>query len=787
MNRFLCPSSFPALALGLALSFGGVRAEASPATETLALPGLSAPGEILIDRWGVPHIYAQKHYDAFFLQGFNAARDRLWQIDLWRRRGLGELAEVFGPEFVAQDAAARQFLYRGSLFREWLAYGSDAQAIAEAFVAGINAFVALTEADPSRLPSEFKALDYRPARWAAEDVVRIRSHGLWRNVISEVARARSACRGALAEDQLRSPLEPPHVPTVPEGLDPCSVPEGVLDSYLLATSAVKFKRSGDQLALAQEPLEARVRNLRSAGSNNWVVAPERSATGRPILADDPHRSHALPSLRYIAHLNAPDLNVIGAGEPALPGISIGHNERIAFGLTIFAMDQEDLLFYNRDGDRYRYQDRWEPLERVETTIAVRGAAPVSVSLAFTRHGPVIFEEDDRLWVVRAAWLEPGMAPYFGSIEYMRASNWRGFVAALNRWGAPSENQVYADVDGNIGYKPAGLLPRRVNYDGLLPVPGDGRYEWADYHPMSDMPEVLNPEKGWYATANNLTLPEDFPMDTVRVGYEWTAPWRIARIEEVLSSAPPHRLEDSLALQRDFTSVLARRASAALSAWPRPRGDKARRAFGLLEDFDGVLNADSAAAALFQLWFTDHWRRGLVASEAPALAGAFPRVDTRAALERLEVREPRLQGLFEGSLADAWEDAVARLGADPARWRWGALHTMNFTHPLAEVSPAAAAWSLPPKALGGSSYTVNNTSFGEDYRVRSGASWRMVLDVGDWDEARMTNAPGQSGVQESPHYGDLLDPWATLESRPLLYSREAVEKATTKVLKLIPAQ
>jgi penicillin amidase len=154
---------------------------------------------------------------------------------------------------------------------------------------------------------------------------------------------------------------------------------------------------------------------------------------------------------------------------------------------------------------------------------------------------------------------------------------------------------------------------------------------------------------------------------------------------------------------------------------------------------------------------------------------------------LEVREPRLQGLFEGSLADAWEDAVARLGADPARWRWGALHTMNFTHPLAEVSPAAAAWSLPPKALGGSSYTVNNTSFGEDYRVRSGASWRMVLDVGDWDEARMTNAPGQSGVQESPHYGDLLDPWATLESRPLLYSREAVEKATTKVLKLIPAQ
>ena len=232
MNRLFRRLPLPALALGLALIAGEARAEAAPTTESLALPGLSAPGEILIDRWGVPHIYAQTHYDAFFLQGFNAARDRLWQIDLWRRRGLGQLAEVFGPVFVAQDAAARQFLYRGSLFREWLAYGSDAQAIAEAFVVGINAFVALTETDPSRLPPEFKALDYRPARWAAEDVVRIRSHGLWRNVISEVARARSACRGGLAEDQLRSPLEPPTRPPCPRGSIPAASPR----AYWIATS-----------------------------------------------------------------------------------------------------------------------------------------------------------------------------------------------------------------------------------------------------------------------------------------------------------------------------------------------------------------------------------------------------------------------------------------------------------------------------------------------------------------------------------------------------------------------
>ena len=763
--------------------------DASLPRDSYALEGLSAPGEILIDQWGVPHIYAQTHYDAFFLQGFNAARDRLWQIDLWRRRGLGQLAEVFGPEFVEQDAAARQFLYRGSLFREWLAYGSDAEAIAEAFVAGVNAYIGLTEQGAVALPPEFSALGYRPARWTAADVVRIRSHGLWRNVLSEVARARSACVGALDADGLRSPLEPAHRPILPEGLDPCSVPEGVLDRYLLATSAVKFKRQGDRLALQHIPVGERMRDLQSAGSNNWVVGPARTDTGRPILADDPHRSHALPSLRYIAHLNAPELNVIGAGEPALPGISIGHNERIAFGLTIFAMDQEDLLFYDRDGDRYRYQGRWEPLERIETTIEVRDQAPVTVSLAFTRHGPVVFEEANRLWVVRAAWLEPGMAPYFGSVEYMRAKNWRGFVAALNRWGAPSENQVYADTDGNIGYKPAGLLPRRRNYDGLLPVPGDGRYEWDDFHSMSDLPEILNPEKGWYATANNLTLPPDFPMEAVRVGYEWTAPWRISRVEEVLQDPAPHSLKTSLALQRDYTSVLARRAAAALAAWPAPAEGPGAEAYALLQGFKGVLAPDSGAAALFEVWFTDHWRRELVAAESPALAGTLARVDTRPALERLEgptANQQALLPVLHESLASAWRDLEARLGPNPSRWRWDALHEIRFTHPLADITKAAESWSLPPRGMGGSAYTVNNTGYGDDYAVRSGASWRMVLDVGNWDAARMTNAPGQSGNPASAHYGDLLAPWAELDSRPLLFSREAVEAATKRVLSLVPA-
>ena len=774
----------------------------APAAETLRrleLEGLGAPAEIRVDRWGVPHIYAEDSDDAFFVQGFNAARDRLWQIDLWRRRGLGTLAEVFGPDFVEQDRAARLFLYRGSMFREWLAYGSDAKRIAEAFTAGVNAFVALTERDPSWLPPEFELLDYRPARWSAEDVVRIRSHGLWRNVTSEVLRARSACAADLDADRVRQPLEPAWTPAMPEGLDPCSVPEGVLEVYLRAKAPVTFDGAGlPQLAALDA--EATWRRDRGVGSNNWAVAPTRTDTGRPILADDPHRGHAVPSLRYIAHLSAPGLEVIGAGEPALPGISIGHNERIAFGLTIFPMDQEDLYFYATapdDPSRYRYGDAFEAVRELRETIAVRGGDDETVTLRFTRHGPVVFEEPeaDRLWAVRAAWLEEGMAPYFGSVEYMRAQNWDQFVAALNRWGAPSENQVYADVDGNIGYKPAGLLPRRPDHDGLLPVPGDGRYEWDDFHHMDALPEEHNPERGWVATANALTLPPDYPIEAVRVGFEWTAPWRQDRIGEVLGAGDPHRFADSVALQRDYVSLPARAIAAAL-AGVVPREEIDRRALALLRDFEGELAADSAAAALFEVWFSRHLRPAVAAALlGPEVGERVGPADTRVAVravtrpgELLTIEER--DNLVRSTLIAAWADVAARLGWEPDSWRWGDLHRSHFVHPLAGLAgsgPLAESMTLPDFPMGGSGETPNNTRYGgEDFRVRGGASFRMVLDVGEWDAGRMTNSPGQSGVPGAPHFGDLLSPWAELDSLPLLFSREAVEAATVQRFDLQPA-
>ncbi len=751
-------------------------AAAERTVETHVLDGLEGPAEIRIDRWGVPHIYASTHYDAFFVQGFNAARDRLWQIDTWRRRGLGRLASVLGAKYAEQDRANRLFLYRGDMYREWLSYGSDAKAIASAFANGINAYIDLIEREPERLPPEFAVLGYSPERWHAEDVVRIRSHGLWRNVSSEVQRAELICRFGVEKALAWRKLEPAWPLVVPEGLDPCAIPSDVLDTYRLAKAAVVFDPEADGVATIPRD------DLAGLGSNNWALAPERTASGNAILANDPHRGHAVPSLRYIAHLVAPGLNVIGAGEPGLPGVSIGHNERIAFGLTIFGLDHEDLYVYDLDPDdptRYRYADEFEPVRRIAETIPVLGADPQDAVLEYTRHGPVIHRTDERLFAVRAAWLEPGMAPYFGSVEYMRAENWREFVAALNRWGAPAENQVYADVDGNIGHKPAGLFPRRLNHDGVLPVPGDGRYEWSGYHDMDALPETYNPASGFVATANEMNLPGDYPIAARRVGFDWSAPWRKRRIDSVLERADGHLLADSLALQTDTTSLFA---AEVISRLPNAIPGAAKALFA---NWRGDMAAGSAPAALFGTWYYQHFLPAMAESEFGAEAG-IRSLDLDFMLAA--VADPRRAALIETTLVAALESLEETLGTDRKNWRWGDLHEIALRHPLEEHLTDAdrQAWALPRFPRGGTGNSPNAAHFDrDDLDVRAGASWRMVVDTGDWDAAMMANTPGQSGDPRSPFYGDLLETWAKDESVPLLYSRSAIEAATVVEIRLRP--
>ena len=783
-----------------------------PATLALAytVPGLEKPAEILIDQWGVPHIYARTHYDAFFVQGFNAARDRLWQIDLWRRRGLGTLSEVFGPTLLKRDEAARLFLYRGDMYREWLAYGSDAKRIAEAFVAGINAYVRLIEQKPELLPVEFRMLNYKPALWNPDDVVRIRSHGLWRNAGSEIRRAQVACKAGLQADLTRRSLEPAHVTRVPEGLEVCDIRDEILSLYNLATGNVVFSKdvlkaaqTGERAALASailaqaEPHQPDEGVISDAeGSNNWAISGRLTASGRPILANDPHRAHSLPSLRYIAHLNAPGLNVIGAGEPGLPGLSIGHNERIAFGLTIFYIDQEDLYVEDlnpANPNEVKWMGRWEPMQMIEDSIAVRGAAPVKVTLKFTRHGPVIFEDiaKDRAYALRAAWLEPGMAPYFGSVEYMRAQNWDQFLAAMNRWGAPSENQVYADIDGNIGWKPGGLAPIRPHHDGLLPVPGDGRYEWAGFYDMDQLPVEANPARGWIATANHMNIPANNPVPAAKLGMEWVPKWRFERIKEVLERPDKKTLQDMVSLQTDYLSVPARKIVLLLKD-TQTQDLRVSEAITVLRNWDFRLTAESPAAALFQVWYDRYLGPAVVGLRTPPDAiKLIGDIDSNALLAVLEHPAGRAQrdALFVGTLRRAIAEMEQRQGTNWLQWSWGKLHQIEFNHPLAPLLDAEAAkqMNLAARPRGGGAFTVNANSYPvSTMKVTGGASFRMVLDVGNWDNALAINVPGQSGDPKSAHYGDLFDLWSRDAAFPLLFSRGAIEKVTEMKIQLTPA-
>ena len=769
---------------------------------TRDVKGLGSPAEIIVDFWGIPHIYAANQQDAFFLQGYNVGRERLWQIDLWRKRGLGLLARDFGASYAAQDRAARMFLYRGDMDREWAAYGPHAKSYTEAFVAGVNAFVQEIREGTRPLPSEFKLAGSQPDLWRPEDVVRIRSHGLTRNASSEVRRAQVACAAGLEADKLRVKLEPAWTTTVPAGLDPCSVPKDVLLDYELATKEVTFTppmKRAEAHDLDRFLAEAEAKRD-SIGSNNWVVAGSRTATGRPILANDPHRAHGVPSLRYIVHLNTPEMSVIGAGEPALPGISIGHNGQIAFGLTIFSIDQEDLYVYElnpTNPNEYRFGSGWEPMRVVRESLEVKGEAPREIEMRFTRHGPVLAQDaaGQRAFAMRSIWFEPGTSAYFGSSDYMTAKDWKGFSDAMTRWGAPSENQVYADTSGNIGWIPAGTTPIRDNWDGLMPVPGDGRYEWKGFRANEELPRSYNPQQGWFATANQMNLPAGYPAER-KIGFEWTHPSRFLRLQEVLSRNDKLTLADAMALQNDDSSIVDRRLVALLR--PLQAADpEVARALQLVRDWDGRVAEDSAAAAVVEVWLSKHLSKAVTSKATPAAAQPIlATVDIAAITELLERPDASLgaepakarDAILLESFAAAVGEVGQLLGTDLSGWAWGKLHHAQFDHALGPLADPAtkAQLSVGRLAMGGSAYSPRAATYRpSDFRVTAGASFRMVLDVGNWDQSVTINTPGQSGNPYSPHYRDLAPLWASGTYVPLLYSRGAVERAASEVIGLKP--
>jgi penicillin amidase len=769
--------------------------------------GLNAPADIVIDHWGIAHIFAANIHDAFFLQGYNAARDRLWQIDLWRKRGLGLLAKSLGPAYVDQDRAARLFLYRGDMEKEWAAYAPDSRQWVTAFVDGVNAYVSQVQSGARPLPVEFKLTDSRPETWRAEDVLRIRSHALVSNVASEVARARVVCAGGLKADELRRKIEPlGHKVTVPAGLNPCDVPADVLKDYLLATKQVDF---GTLTATAQHAELSAEQKLTAAldaqsieGSNNWVIAPTRTATGRPILANDPHRQLGAPSLRYIVALNAPGLNIIGAGEPALPGISLGHNDDIAFGITIFAIDQEDLYVYElnkSDPDSYRYRSGWAKMQIVRETIEVKGSPAREVELRFTRHGPVLGLDaaNHRAFAMRTVWNESGLAGYFGSSRLLMAKNWDDFKVAANAWGAPPLNIVYADVQGNIGWAASGRAPVRKNWDGLMPVPGDGRYEWTGFQGKDVLPSRLNPAEGYFGTANEMNLPAGYPNERNKIAFEWTDRSRIDRINELLGAKTNMTLADSMAIQTDAVSTQSRRAVALLASLSSPDA-AVTQALALLKAWNHEESTGSAAAAIYEVWATKHLGKMTVAKAAPRAASLIDNGQLQAVIEYLEHPDGALgadpaaarDAILLESLRSALAELNQRLGPDMTTWAWGRLHHATFEPAVAVLADPQlrAQMSVGPLQTPGSASTPRAQAYrAGDFAVIGGASVRLVMDVGAWDNSVAMNTPGQSDDPLSAHYRDLFPLWAQGSYVPLRFSRAAVDGDAEDVIHLSPGR
>ena len=731
---------------------------------SISVAGLDQPVEILRDHWGVAHIYAKTVHDLFFSQGYVAAQDRLYQIEIWRRTGAGELAEVFGPEYVSRDRIARLVRYRGDMEAEWTSYSPHSREIAEAFTDGINAYV---DQNRDNLPIEFELLDFEPGIWEPEHVLlRIAGLLMVRNISQEIARAKLISQLGVEAAERWYPTDPQRDLRPDPDIDLAGIDDRVTAEYRRAVS-IPALHGAD-------------------GSNNWAVSSELSATGAPLLASDPHRPVILPSLRYLVHLNGPGWNVIGSGEPALPGVAIGHNERVGWGFTIVQYDAAD-LFVERtnpeDGDQYLLGDDWLDMQVEREEIRVRGSEqPEQIELRFTRNGPVIWEDPDhdRVAVLRWAGQEPGTAGYLGSLALDQVQDWDGFVEAMRAWKVPAENIVYADIDGNIGWIPAGLVPVREGWAGLLPVPAHtGRYRWKGFREIEELPQIRNPDSGYVATANHNIVPSGYPHD---LGFDWSAPYRFERIDEVLKEGGPFSVDDFKRLQHDEVSLPARQLVAMLRESPA-RNSTASAVF---EGWDFVLDVNSSAAALFEAWIK-RLPRSYLTAEAPADAREL--IERYLQLPRLiallgEAPDERRNQIMAEALDEAFSELSSILGATPSAWRWGQLHKIGFRHPLSDSETRKAVFDLEPVERGGDGFTPNATR-GPGYLQSSGASYRHILDVADWDRSVFTSTPGQSGQPGSPHYADLLQMWTEGRYAPLVFSRKAVEQHTAHRLVLEP--
>lgn len=756
----------------------------------VAVPDLSAPVQVYRDRWGVPHIYAQDTDDLFFAQGYVHAQDRLWQMEFQRRAGHGRLAEVLGEAALESDRFFRTLGTSRAAGRDWERLDEASRAALKAYAAGVNAFI---ESHRSRLPVEFALLAFEPEPWQPLDSLVWGKMVAWSqgfNWPTELLRAKLIA--ALGEARTAE-LAPPY-----SGDAPLILPPEATGYAALADATLPDLLWGP--SLGGKP---------GLGSNSWVVDGALTASGHPLLANDPHMPLGLPGLWYEVGLHGGDYDVAGFSLPGAPGVVIGHNAHIAWGLTNALADTQDLYLERlnpANPRQYEYQGQWLDVTLIREEIVVKGRPePEVLEVRLTRHGPLLNDVVGGLETpVALRWTGlDGSSLFQAVLRLNRAADWPSFRAALADWTALPQNLVYADVDGNIGYQLAGRVPIRAQGQGLVPVPGwTGEYEWLGDVPFEELPHALNPPSHYIVTANNKIVADDYAHF---LSVEWAAPYRARRISDLLRADNRHTPESFRTIQADVYALPAETLMPYLLAL-EPEGWLQERVFrDFLRRWDYRLPPESGAAAVFQAFYqrlveatfadelgAELFREYLVYGDAhqQALAHILPN-ESNSWFDDVTTpgRETR-DDVMRRALALAMDDIGRYHGDMHLTWHWGDMHRVTFIHqPLGESGFALLKrlvnrGSYP---IGGSPFTVNAETFDftAPFDVVYGPACRQIVDLGDLDDSRFQVSTGQSGQPFHRHYADQVRPWLAVEPHPTAWTQEAVKRAHVALLVLQP--
>ncbi len=770
------------------------------------IPGLRNRVTVRRDERGIPHIEATNDDDLFLAQGYVTASDRLWQMDLYRRSVRGELSEIFGQATLAEDKRHRAFGFAQVLDQNVARLQPDLKRMLEAYAKGVNAFIDSVKT----LPPEFIILQYKPQPWRPSDslaVGKLMGEYLSTTWQLDIMRASLASLPKEKRDALLMERTPLDVIVVGRDRQPPKNARANDPSRLTIAPPAEIVKQMDEM------IEDQRRSSEHTGmaspfetmqaSNNWVVAGKRTASGKPLLANDPHIPASAPGVWYMTELSAPGLHVTGVTFPGAPGIIIGHNERIAWGVTNLGPDVQDLYQEKFDKDnprRYMTPAGWREAEIRHEQIKARRSpiVPATETQTFdvtvTRHGPIILEKDNNRYALQWTALDPVSIEVAGFPGVNRARNWKEFTAALSQYVGPTQNFVYADIDGNIGYYGAGRIPIRKSGDGSVPYDGatdDG--EWTGYIPFARLPHSYNPSSGMIVTANQRITGDDYPYFLSHV---FAAPYRARRIFDLLSAKPKLNTDDFRRIQADVYSIagvaFARAAAKLLKNQPRAATDeKLRAAITSMEGWDGMLDAASRTAPLVAQMRTAFRQRILNAALGEPLAKNYGWPNSDVLLTNVITEEKRewLPKEFTGYpelLLACYDDArnalTKNLGADEARWIWGNMVKANFQHPLAPVPFVGAPFVIPAIPQNGTSSVLSAT-----VNVGSAVSMRLIADISDWDKTQQGIPLGESGLPSSPHWKDQFEDWRNVTPRPLPFSKAAVESSTKELLILEPAK